>query len=372
MVNTTNRDPLQALSGRRCLVTGHTGFKGSWLTLCLQRLGAQVFGYALEPPTIPSLFYAARIIDRCAGHTIGDIRDKEALRMAVEIARPEVVFHLAAQSLVGHGLAHPNETFDVNLMGTVTLLDALRNSPDLKALVVITTDKCYRPNGGEYAFRESDPLGGEDPYSASKACTEIAVEAYRASYFRESAASITTVRAGNVIGGGDWATHRLVPDMIRFLSGIDAHFSVRNPDAIRPWQHVLDPLYGYMQLASQMLEGNPKAEGAFNFGPDLLSHVAVRNLVTSVFSHWGRTDANTWLEDAAASFKETQILRLASHKVNSTIGWVPRWDLKQMIRRTSDWYQSHAQGMDATLLCEADIAAYFATHPAACEFKTAA
>ena len=258
--------------GRSVFITGHTGFKGGWLTLWLQQAGARVHGYALAPPTTPNLFTVADVAEGLASHTLADVRDAKVLHEALVAAAPEVVFHLAAQPLVRYSYAEPVETFEVNVLGTVNLLEAVRTCPSVRAVVNVTTDKCYENRGDGRAHRESDALGGHDPYAASKACSELVTASYRSAFLAAAGIAVASARAGNVIGGGDWATDRLVPDVLR-ASDAGRPVSIRHPNATRPWQHVLDPLSGYLLLAQQLLQSPRDARlqalaGAWNFGPD--------------------------------------------------------------------------------------------------------
>jgi CDP-glucose 4,6-dehydratase len=346
--------------GKSVLVTGHTGFKGGWLTLWLHELGAKVHGYSLDAPTNPNLFEEARIDSLLASDTRGDLADLPALSAAISSARPEVIFHLAAQSLVRAGYCNPRETMVSNIIGTANLLDAVRDSHSVKAVVLITTDKVYQNREWPYAYREEDPLGGHDPYSASKAAAEIVAASYRASFFtRENGhpAHIATVRAGNVIGGGDWALDRLVPDCVRaFAEQSPVH--LRFPGAIRPWQHVLDPLAGYLQLAQRLL--TPQAEGfarAWNFGPDTGGDATVGKVAESIARLWGG-DARVLSEPSAAHPHEAGLLRLDSTLARTMLGWQPRWSLQQALKQTVTWYQAWMQKADMNAICRDQISAY--------------
>ena len=279
----------ETYGGRNVFVTGHTGFKGSWISNWLATLGAQVTGYALDPPTEPSLFGALDLASRM-GHVVADVRDRSRLAAEVVAAQPSVIFHLAAQAIVRRAYAEPAETFETNVMGTVNVLEAARACPSVRAVVIVTSDKCYQNHEADQAFRETDPMGGRDPYSASKGCAELVTAAYRDSFFADGAA-VASVRAGNVIGGGDWAADRLIPDAARALAGGDAVI-VRNPDAIRPWQHVLEPLSGYLELGARLLEAGQRFAGAWNFGPtDAGEDREVRWVVDRFLAAWGH---GTW------------------------------------------------------------------------------
>ncbi len=349
---------------RSVLVTGHTGFKGSWLSLWLSTLGARVSGFALEPPTNPNHFEAADIAPLLVNDERADIRDSEAIAVAVRRSAPDVIFHLAAQPIVQQSLRSPRETFEINVGGTAALLDAVRDANRPCAVIVVTSDKCYRNEGQIWGFRENDPLGGHDPYSASKAGTELVVEAYRSSYFPvdrvdEHGIQLASVRAGNVIGGGDWAVDRIVPDAIRALStGED--LLVRNPASTRPWQHVLEPLSGYMTLAARMLDQGDGARlaEAWNFGPLATGEATVEDLATAVVSAWG---SGRWVASKGPQPSiEAKTLRICIDKAVSRLGWQPRWDFGETVHRTVAWYRSFYESGPGSLreLSLADIAAY--------------
>jgi CDP-glucose 4,6-dehydratase len=319
----------RAFAGKSVFVTGHTGFKGSWLCELLLELGAEVRGYSLPPPAKPALFEQLRLSARMA-HTIGDVRDSAAVRRAVRAARPEFLFHLAAQPTVREAHEGPAPTWDTNVMGTVNVLEALRELGRPCAAVIVTTDKVYR-NAGR-AHSEDDPLGGAEPYGASKAAAELAVGAWRASYGMDA---IATARSGNVIGGGDWAPGRLVPDCVRALSA-GRTITVRNPSFVRPWQHVLDPLRGYLLLAERLSSGLPGAAGAFNFGPASGGQRPVRDVVGEVLSHW----PGHWRRQRGRpSVLEAPTLRLDSRRAREVLGWAPRWRFAESVQRTVEWYR---------------------------------
>jgi CDP-glucose 4,6-dehydratase len=338
--------------GRRVLLTGHTGFKGSWLATWLLDMGAEVFGYALEPPTTPSHFEVCRLAGRMTS-TIGDLRDRAGLTRAVQHARPEVVFHLAAQALVRHSYAEPIDTFETNVMGTVYLLEAVRQTPSVAAVVVVTSDKCYQNQDWPWGYREGDPLGGRDPYSASKACAELAAAAYRSSFLegREPPVGLATVRAGNVIGGGDWATDRLVPDALR---AIDAGrpLELRNPGATRPWQHVLEPLCGYLMVAESLCRQPREFSCAWNFGPredDVVTVAALADLVMrarrSVASHTIVHGSASPGQDPPP--REEHFLALDSSRARQRLGWRPRWTLPTAVANTVVWHDRCGAPADA-------------------------
>jgi CDP-glucose 4,6-dehydratase len=366
-------DPLRALpaafGGRSVFVTGHTGFKGSWLALWLSRLGARVTGYSLPPPTQPSTFVAAGVREVLAQHHEADIRDGARLAEAMRAAAPDMVFHLAAQPLVRLSYAEPRETFDVNVIGTASVLDAVRALGRPCVVVVITSDKCYENREQVFGYRETDPMGGYDPYSASKGAAEILVASYRQSFFpverdADHGVRVASVRAGNVIGGGDWAQDRIVADVARSLS-VGQAVGVRNPHAIRPWQHVLEPLGGYLLLAAHMLSGPDGARlaGAWNFGPSSVEAVTVSELVDLFVAAWG---SGAW-KDASTpgQVHEAHCLRLSIDKAVTLLGWKPRWSVRETIRRTAAWYRSFYQrrepdGREGFMRasCMADIADY--------------
>lgn len=335
--------------GTRVLVTGHTGFKGGWLSLWLQKNGADVLGYALAPPTNPSLFESANVA-RGMQSVIGDIRDYDAVAKVMAGFRPEVVFHLAAQSLVIPSYADPIGTYATNVMGTVHLLEAARVAANPRAFVVVTSDKCYENSEWVWGYRESDPMGGRDPYSNSKGCAELVTAAFRQSYFSASATAasptmgLASARAGNVIGGGDWATDRLVPDFIRAMSKGEA-IRVRRPKATRPWQHVLEPLSGYLRLAERLL-GQDSAEFAsgWNFGPAEADTMSVADLVQILCARWG-ADASFTLDEGDHPH-EAMLLKLDCSKSRALLGWRPRLGVNSAIAWTVDWHKAQHTGAD--------------------------
>lgn len=343
---------LNALAGKRVLVTGHTGFKGAWLSLWLRDLGAAVTGFAL-PPETPS-FYDGLRLNSLIDSRLGDVRDREAVLALFREVRPEVVLHLAAQPLVLRSYRDPAETFSTNVMGLVNLLDAARQTPSVKAVQVVTSDKCYENQETGRACREGDPLGGHDPYSASKACAEIVAAAYRDSFFG-AGASLATARAGNVIGGGDWARDRILPDCARALAAGEP-VVVRNPDSVRPWQHVLEPLSGYLTLACRQLKDPRRFAQSWNFGPDDAGNVTVRTLVETTVRHWG---AGRWTHQPSNGGREAMLLRLDCAKSRRELGWRPRWSVEETVRETVRWYKAAAApGFDALAFSRAQIAAY--------------
>lgn len=337
--------------GRKVFVTGHTGFKGGWLSLWLQNLGAQLDGYALQPPTNPSLFEVAAV-ERGMRSTIGDIRDGEALANAVATAQPEIVFHLAAQPLVRYSYAQPVETFASNVMGTVHLLESVRRTPSVRAVVIVTSDKCYENQEWPWGYREIDPMGGYDPYSSSKGCAELVVAAYRNSFFpldRYSVhrVAVASARAGNVIGGGDWAEDRLVPDILRAVSS-GATVRIRNSQAIRPWQHVLEPLSGYLLLAQRLWEAGPPFATAWNFGPSGEDEKPVAWIANHIIQQWG--DSAGWEMDGSEQVHEAHYLRLDCSKARSKLDWHPRWGLGKALEQAIAWHKTFLSGGDMRLL----------------------
>lgn len=341
--------------GKRVLLTGHTGFKGSWLALWLTDLGAEVHGLALAPDTSPSLF---RLLHGEATESC-DLRDRAAVQARVAKVNPQIVFHLAAQPLVRQGYRDPIGTYETNVQGTVHLLDALRDAPDVKAIVVITTDKVYENAETGKAFVETDPLGGHDPYSASKAAAEIVVASYRASFFAQNAIGLATARAGNVIGGGDWADDRLIPDAVRAWSASQP-VHVRRPKAVRPWQHVLEPLAGYIAMA-QKLWLDPQALTALNFGPDHASAATVATVLTLGAKSFG--EGRVELGDGSEGPHEAGYLMLDSTLAMKRLGYRPLWSLQETVERTMRWYSEQQKGASALTLCRADIEAYQAALP---------
>jgi CDP-glucose 4,6-dehydratase len=336
--------------GKRVFVTGHTGFKGSWLCLWLNLLGANVTGYALKPPTDPSLFELCHI-DKAIESIIADIRDLGVLEKALLAARPEIVIHMAAQPIVRESYKVPVETYATNVMGTVNLLEAVRHCSGIKAVVNVTTDKVYENKAGAKKFKETNPLGGYDPYSNSKACSELATSAYRQSY----SMNVATARAGNVIGGGDWAADRLVPDFIRAILKGDK-IKIRNPKAVRPWQHVLEPLSGYLSLAEKLYEKGEKYAGPWNFGPDQRDDCSVADLVKELCRQW-REGAGYDI-DKSQHPHEAAYLRLDSAKAKKHLGWLPRWHLKTTVAKIVEWTKTYQSKGDLRQICFEQIKEY--------------
>jgi CDP-glucose 4,6-dehydratase len=343
---------------RRVFVTGHTGFKGGWLSLWLSALQAQVCGYALDPSGEPNLFDALRLGELVEDRR-GDIRDANMLSQCMGNFAPEVVFHLAAQPLVRDSYADPVGTYMTNVIGTANVLEAVRRTPSVRAVIVITTDKCYRNNEWLWGYREIDPLGGHDPYSSSKACVEILAASFRDSYFPESAGdrrvAIATARAGNVIGGGDWSTDRLIPDLIRgFIGNVPVH--IRFPNAVRPWQHVLEPLAGYLLLAHKLFVGEKGFAEAWNFGPTEEGSLTVAEIASAMAERWG--SGATWTQDRSSNPHEANLLRLDSSKARSRLLWKPRLTMAQSLDWIMSWFQAWKRGEDMRALTLEQISAY--------------
>ncbi len=339
------RDLENAYRGRLVLVTGHTGFKGGWLSLWLSRFGAEVTGAALPPPTRPSLFEAMQLGELVDHHEV-DIRDAVALKAVVAETAPEIVFHLAAQPIVRRSYQEPLETLATNVMGTAHLLDAVRRTPGVKAVIVVTSDKCYENREWVFGYRETDAMGGSDPYSCSKGATELVTSSYRRSFFGKEGAgtspvNIATVRAGNVIGGGDWAEDRLVPDIIR-AAYRNEPVAIRNPSATRPWQHVLEPLGGYLLVAARLLEADgARVADGWNFGPSENGVVDVRRLASLIREAWGEGAPSFTFGQAGDQPHEANLLRLDIAKASSLLGWQPKLDIEDTVAWTVDWYRRY-------------------------------
>ena len=340
-------------------ITGHTGFKGGWLALWLQKLGARVVGYALPPPTTPSLFETARVAESMVSLE-GDIRDFSRVQKTLGERQPEIVFHLAAQALVRYSYAQPLETYATNVLGTAHVLEAVRSVPSVRAVVVVTSDKCYENREWLWGYREDEAMGGYDPYSSSKGCAELVTAAYRRSFFNpacyaEHEVAVASARAGNVIGGGDWAADRLVPDMIRALLA-GAPVRIHNPQAIRPWQHVLEPLSGYLRLAQKLYEEGVAYGEGWNFGPDSEDAKPVHWLVERLIQAWG--EGASWQMDAGSQPHEAHYLKLDCAKACERLGWRPRWSLEQGLQATIAWYRAYAGGVDLRAWSLQEIADY--------------
>jgi CDP-glucose 4,6-dehydratase len=344
----------QFWQGKTVFLTGHTGFKGGWLSLWLQQLGAEVYGYALAPATQPSLFEVARVAEGLAGHTVGNLQDGELLKRSLREAQPEIVFHLAAQPLVRRAYDKPIDTYATNVLGTAHLLEAVRASPHVRAVVSVTTDKCYDNKEWVWGYRESDALGGRDPYSSSKACAELITAAYRDSYLAAAGVAVATARAGNVVGGGDWSADRLVPDFFRELDAGQT-LQVRYPGATRPWQHVLEPLAGYLTLAEKLVEASHEAAQAWNFGPEDEGSRTVRWILDHLGSRIGGV---CWSTVEAPDRHEAGLLKLDISKARERLGWKPRWNLVTALDQTLAWHSAWRQGEDMRRATLAQIEAY--------------
>lgn len=347
-------------AGKRVLVTGHTGFKGGWLCLWLEHLGARVQGYALEPSTTPCLYDSARVVEGMTS-LIANVCDQDAVFRTVQDFQPEIVIHMAAQPLVRLSYLEPAATYATNVMGTVHVLEAVRRTGCASVVINVTSDKCYENRETMQAYREDDPMGGFDPYSSSKGCAELVTSAYRQSYFGQKTAgkavtALASVRAGNVIGGGDWAEDRIVPDLVRAACGGQPTV-IRNPGAIRPWQHVLEPLHGYLLLAERLWsEGREFAEG-WNFGPENSESHPVSWVANKFAEFWG-SDASWFSGEVPGQVHEAHYLRLDSSKARARLGWQPRWGIENGLRNTVLWYQAHRDGADMREYSIGQIKAY--------------
>lgn len=338
--------------GKRVLLTGHTGFKGSWLALWLRHLGAEVTGYALTPPTEPSLYGLARVQEGIRDLR-GDVRDLESVCKALQATNPEIVIHMAAQSLVRRSYAEPVETYSTNLMGTVHVLEAVRRASGIRAVLIVTSDKCYENREGVWSYRENEPMGGYDPYSSSKGCAELAAVAYRRSYLHGDTA-VASARAGNVIGGGDWAEDRLIPDMMR--AARDRRTArIRNPHAVRPWQHVLEPLSGYLLLAERLYRDGQAFAEAWNFGPADEDAKSVEWIAREMTSLW---EDVRWMQDDTSHPHEAEYLSLDCSKARARLGWIPRLPLSEALSWTVQWYRGYDAGLDMRRLTEEQIQSY--------------
>lgn len=344
-------------SNKKVLVTGHTGFKGSWLLYWLRILGAEVHGYSLAPLSEPSLFNELKLQSK-TNEDIGNILDFGRLSKKVKEVKPNVVFHLAAQPLVRHSYVEPSLTWQTNVIGTINLMESIRQLSDRTAVVIVTTDKVYENREWEYAYRETDALGGYDPYSSSKAGCEIAVSSWRNSFFRDSMINIATARAGNVIGGGDWSEDRIVPDLVKAVNK-DQELIVRNGSSIRPWQHVLDPLGGYLELGQKLFESNePSIQSSFNFGPSEQSFRTVTDLVKASF----KTMPGKWKQISdSSSPHEAKLLSLTIQKAKQKLDWSPRWDFEVSVSKTMQWYKMYNEGVSACELVSQQISEYIDT-----------
>jgi CDP-glucose 4,6-dehydratase len=343
----------QFWQGKRVLLTGHTGFKGGWLAIWLNQLGAKVTGLSLPSNTEPNLYELAKI-DKITQSHFCDIRYAEKTNHIIHNAEPEIIFHLAAQPLVRASYREPVETFASNVMGTAHVLDAMRGLDSVKVAVVVTTDKVYKNLEHSYPYRETDALGGHDPYSASKAASEIVIASYRDAYLKGQGIAIASTRAGNVIGGGDWSEDRLIPDAVRAWES-NKTLKIRRPDAIRPWQHVLEPLYGYLSLAQQLWFDRTLADG-YNFGPHTHEAATVREITKMAQQHYGQGDIH--YGNGTEGPHEAGWLALEIAKMRTQLAITPKWDLQESVSRAMKWYQQQHSGIDARTLCEQDIADY--------------
>lgn len=351
----------QFWAGKKVLITGHTGFKGSWLGLWLTQLGARVTGYALQPPTEPSLFELGKI-NTMVNSLLGDVRDLDTLIKIFDQVKPEIVIHLAAQPLVRDSYKNPVETYAINVMGTVNVLEAIRQCDSVRAVVNVTTDKCYENKEWLWGYRETEPLGGYDPYSNSKACSELVTAAYRNSFFNPQdyqvhGVAVASARAGNVIGGGDWATDRLIPDFFRAVAQQET-VVIRNPSAIRPWQHVLEPLHGYLLLAEKLYTEGPAYAEAWNFGPAETDAKTVGWIINKLCKEWG-PGAACAVDKTGNQPHEATYLKLDSSKARLRLGWKPRWNIEQALQKIIEWYKAYEQGNgNPTALCRQQIQEY--------------
>lgn len=339
--------------GKRVMVTGHTGFKGSWLCMVLSMLGAKVTGYSLEPPTDPSLFEAANI-QNDVDSIIGDVRDLSALQNAFAKCQPEIVFHLAAQPIVREGYRDPVGTYSTNVMGTVHLLECVRQTDSVRSVLNVTTDKVYRNKEWVWGYREAEELDGFDPYSNSKSCAELVTSTYRRSYFANGNVAISTARAGNVIGGGDFAMERILPDCMRAAAEGQV-IQVRSPYSTRPYQHVLEPVFAYLMIAAEQY-ADPTVAGSYNVGPDEKDCCRTGDLVTMFVRHWG--EGSRWESIQESGPHEANFLKLDCSKLKATFGWQPRWDLDRAVAETVRWYKCYLHGGDVRGCMEEEIATF--------------
>ena len=340
---------------RSVFLTGNTGFKGGWMAFWLMYLGARVHGYSLNAPTTPSFSSETKLEKHINNYTNGDIRDLESLTRSMQLAKPSIVFHMAAQPLVRESYTMPVDTYSTNVIGTVNLLEAVRHTESVEAVVIITTDKCYKNKEWIWPYRENDALGGHDPYSSSKACAEIVTDSYRNSFLKRDGKKIATVRAGNVIGGGDWAVDRLIPDFIRAIdSGETLH--IRSPKAIRPWQHVLDPLSGYLILAEKLVNDGAEFAEAWNFGPEESDAKPVSWVIDKLSEKFPKS---RYVVDSSPQFHEANLLKLDINKSRSRLGWSPRWNLEIAMNKTVEWYKAWLAGLDMAEITLKHIVNYY-------------
>lgn len=340
----------QFWQGKRVFLTGHTGFKGSWLSLWLQQMGAELKGFALAPPTTPALFEEANVRDGMESQ-LGDIRDQAALQESMMCFNPDIVIHMAAQPLVRHSYREPVETYATNVMGTVHLLEAARKCSNLLAIVNVTTDKCYENHEWLWGYRENEPMGGYDPYSSSKGCAELITSAYRRSFFQDGQVGLASARAGNVIGGGDWAEDRLIPDILRAFEK-SAPVIIRNPKSTRPWQHVLEPLSGYLVLAEKLYNQPAQFAEGWNFGPNEIDAQPVNWILNKMCGLW---DGATWKLDGGNHLHEAGYLKLDISKARARLAWTPTWTLQHTLERIVTWHQSWLSDSDMRTYCQKEI-----------------
>jgi CDP-glucose 4,6-dehydratase len=338
---------------KKVFITGHTGFKGSWLTIWLKELGANIKGYSLAPIYKENLFDSSKIGNEINSE-INDIRDLEKLKKSIKVFQPEIIFHLAAQPLVRYSYEHPIETYQVNVMGTLNLLETIRETESVKSVIIVTTDKCYENKESDYYYEETDPMGGYDPYSSSKGCCELLISSYRRSYFNSTNTLISSVRAGNVIGGGDWSTDRLIPDLIKSTT-TNKKILIRNPNAIRPWQHVLEPLYGYLNLAKKLYYGNSDYAEGWNFGPEKKDCKSVEWISNKMTNMWKEIK---WEKDNEVNPHEAKLLMLSIKKAKEKLNWHPKWDLEHSLESIVNWHKQYAMKKCAKELCLDDIKKY--------------
>jgi len=345
--------------GKKVFITGHTGFKGSWLCLWLYLLKADITGFALKPPTNPNLFGLCKI-DKLTTSITSDVRDYKSLAKAIKAVRPDIIIHMAAQSLVRESYKNPVDTYSINVMGTVNLFEAVRNTDGVKAVINVTTDKCYENREWFWGYRENEPMGGYDPYSNSKACSELITSAYRNSFFNPKnynshGVGIASVRSGNVIGGGDWSADRLMPDCVRALLD-KKRIVLRNPNAVRPWQHVLEPLSGYLLLAQKLYNNGPKYSEGWNFGPDEGDAKPVEWIVKKICEKWGQNAS--YKIDKGEHPHEAHYLKLDCSKAKEKLGWYPRWNLEKAIDSVIEWTQAYQENKDVIKACLKQIEEY--------------
>jgi CDP-glucose 4,6-dehydratase len=345
---------------KKVLITGHTGFKGSWLCLILNKLGADVYGYALDPHTKPSLYEEAGI-NESVHSEIGDIRDYDKLYSVIKKTKPDIIIHMAAQALVRESYKNPVETYSINVMGTINLFEVVRNSAGVKALVNVTSDKCYENKEWCWGYRENEPMGGYDPYSNSKGCSELVTAAFRNSYFnpkdyKKHGIAVASARAGNVIGGGDWAGDRLIPDFIRAISKGEK-IKIRCPLAVRPWQHVLEPLSGYLTLAERLYTDGPEYAEGWNFGPDDKDAKSVEWIIKTICDYWG--EGASYSIDIDPQLHEANYLKLDCSKAKNDLGWLPKWDIETALKSIVTWNKSFLKAENMRMVTEKQIEDYF-------------